>query len=436
MKMNTIFSRVLIMAILLSTFISPSQIFANWGIEVGRANDGDLAELAIDRSAIKVAQSRIARAMILQIEQQRQRELLGLSQNDPTVADLIDSVYDWWRKNVLTPAKSVVANPAASCAEAGDAATALTAMRRQRELFGLDTDEDRKAFFDIMADAGKRCREEALDECVATGRIRQILEVAIQQTRQGTITGASDFDWQSWAKDTLKQCAYYDLHFVSTTHLDASYTVDSVIDGRIKLKFVEDGGPWLGMTLKGETEGGTNPFLVSIKCQFASRGGSIACSPGATPSSYSAEVLAFEMKHREFYVTPDGVSAERIVGDDKFVTKFRAGIFGIQMVVTNRNPPMDITVPFPVGTPFAIAHNKDRIGQDTTVKFENEKRGGLPIIFDFVYADQNAVGRSKADDSTHFELIHKIPDEILKKLYPPRNTQPRQPLRPRSGVST
>jgi hypothetical protein len=312
---------------------------------------------------------------------------------------------------------------------------------RQRQLLGMSSDkrdaELDKMSSDFAAKGGERCREEALDECVATGRIQQILELSIGAERQSELMGNdSDSNWQAWAKDTIKQCAIYELHFVSTTHLDALYTVDSVIDGRIKLKFVEDGGPVMGMTLKGETEGATNPFLVSIKCQFSSRAGSIACSPGATPSSASAKVITMDMKHREFYVTPEGISAERIVGNDKFVLEFRAGIFLIQMVVTQHSPPMNITVPFSVGAPFAIAHKKDRIGQDTTVKFENNKRGGLPTIFDFIYADQNAEGRSKADDSTHFELIHKIPDEIMKKLYPPRQPEPpRNPLK-RPSISS
>ncbi|HYJ90765.1 MAG TPA: hypothetical protein VEV84_05625 [Pyrinomonadaceae bacterium] len=440
MKKKTLFSQVLIIAILLSIFFSgTTQIFANWGLEVGRANEGDLAELAVNQSAMKVAQSRIANALIPQIGRERQLELLGLASNETNVSNLSDRVYRWWLKDVMGPAKAVATNPAASCAEAGVAMQMLIGMMRQRQLFDMATDEDTelgKMFGDVGEKVGLRCREEALDECVATGRFEQILILGIGSERQSLLMGGGDSDWQTWAKNSLKQCAFYDLHFVSTTHLDAMYTVDSVIDGKVKLKFVEDGGPVLGMTLKGETEGGSNPFLVSIKCQFQGRGGSIACSPGATPSSFSGKVFNFEMKHREFYVKPDGVSAERIVGDDKFVAEFRAGIFGIQLVVANRNPPMNITVPFPVGAPFAIAHNKDRTGQDATVKFENNKRGVLPTIFDFIYADQNAVGRSKANDSTHFELIHKIPDEILKKLYPPRKPEPpRQPLRPRSGVS-
>lgn len=310
---------------------------------------------------------------------------------------------------------------------------------RQRKELGMSSDareaELDKMFKEINDKGVQRCREEALDECVATGRISQIVIFGQAEARRSFLMSGSESDWQTWAKDALNQCAIYELHFVSTTHLDALYTVDSVIDGRIKLKFVEDGGPVLGMTLKGETEGATNPFLVSIKCQYQGRGGSLTCSPGATPSSYGAKILNFELKHREFYVTPEGVSAERIVGDDKFVLEFRTGIFPIQIVVTSHNLPMNISVPFAVGAPFAIAHKRDRIGQDTTVKFENNKRGGLPIIFDFIYADQNAEGRSKADDSTHFELIHKIPDEILKKLYPPRKPEaPRQPLRPPSGI--
>jgi hypothetical protein len=445
MGKSTLRVHIFTVGIVVSFFLSaPSQIFANWGIEVGRATDGDRAELGVDQAAMKVAQNRIAQALIPQIGRERQLELMGMSGDSTvTVSDLLDRVYKWWLKDVMGPAEAIVRNPAASCAEAHAAMVALIGMMRQRQLLGMTSDArqaELDKMFNYIADkGGERCREEAVDECVATGRISQIVTFGIGQERQSILMGTGETDWQTWAKDALKQCAIYELHFVSTTHLDALYTVDSVIDGRIKLQFVEDGGPVLGMTLKGETSKdeneGANPFLVSIKCAYQGRGGSLTCSPGATPSSYGAKILNIELKHREFYVTPEGISAERIVGDDKFVLEFRAGIFPIQLVVTNRNPPMNISVPFGVGAPFAIAHKKDRIGQDTTVRFENNKRGGLPTIFDFIYADQNADGKAKANDSTHFELIHKIPDEILKKLYPPRKPgPPRQPLKPPSGI--
>ena len=402
MRKTTAFVHVITVGIVVSFFLSsPAQILANWGMEVGRANEGDRAELAIDQSAMKVAQNRIAQAVIPQIGRERQLELMGMSSDSSvTVSDLLDRVYKWWLKDVMGPAKAIAQNPAASCAQSQAAMTALIGMMRQRELLGMASDtrqaELDKMFNDIADKGGQRCREEALDECVATGRISQIVTFGIGQERQSILMGTGETDWQTWAKDALKQCAIYELHFVSTTHLDALYTVDSVIDGRIKIQFVEDGGPVLGMTLKGETEGATNPFLVSIKCQYEGRGGSLTCSPGATPSSYGAKILNVELKHREFYVTPEGVSAERIVGDDKFVLEFRTGIFPIQIVVTNRNSPMNISVPFGVGAPFAIAHKKDRIGQDTTVRFENNKRGGLPTIFDFIYADQNTDGKMKS----------------------------------------
>ena len=69
------------------------------------------------------------------------------------------------------------------------------------------------------------------------------------------------------------------------------------------------------------------------------------------------------------------------------------------------------------------------------MKFEDNKRGVYPLVFDFIYADQNVVSYSHANDSTHFELIHKIPDEIMKKLYPPRKAEPpRKPLIPRRKI--
>lgn len=90
MRKTTLCVHIITVGIVVSFFLSaPAQMFANWGIEVGRANDGDRAELTIDQSAMKVAQNRIARALISQMGRERQLELLGIARdNKLTVAEM------------------------------------------------------------------------------------------------------------------------------------------------------------------------------------------------------------------------------------------------------------------------------------------------------------------------------------------------------------
>lgn len=430
--------------------LQPSGVFANWGAEVGRATEGDQAQLASDRVAIGMAQRRLADSITRPLVKDRQMVLLGRTGNNANAAELLDAAYDYWVKKVVGPARDMANNPAASCADANLALLALLSMERQRQLLGLNLDENEKIspksmeiilmVTTIQDEVLQRCRDEAQDECVATGRIDQIPFTALAQQRQLALLEEKDVDLSDWAKQTLKLCATYDLHFVSTTDFVVGYTVDTVMDGHIKLKFVEDGGKTLGMTLKGETEGGNNPFLVSVKCQ---RAGStaITCSPGATPSSYAAQINEMDLLHPEYSVSPDGVPGQHNEGVNKLVMEFRAGLFNIQMVATQaRMPP--ITIPFPVGPQFWMAHIKDRVGQSTSVKVENNKRGLIPIVFDFTYADQNTMKGTQASDSTHFELIHKVDPEAMKELYKPRPADrkrpedaPKKPLK-RPGMAT
>jgi hypothetical protein len=435
-----LFAAICSISLLMSGSMS---LFANWGMEAGRANEGDHSTLLSDQLAMMQARNRIDGAVSRPLAAERQRELLGKSAAaGANAATLLDEVYKWWLADVIGPAKAIASNPAASCAEAQVSMSALAGMMRQRQLMGMSSDDSgtmnardaelTEAFNDVQNVVLERCRDEAFDECVATGRISQIPQTALAEARQLQLQG-SDLNAEAWAKDALKKCGYYELHFVSTTHLAEAFSIDTVIDGKIKLKFEDEaGGPFFDMSLKGETEGADNPFITSIKCQIP--GIPTTCSPGATPSKFEAKVLDMQLKHREFYVAPTGTSAERVAGDDKIIIQFRTGTLLVQAVMKPPNAP-SVTVPFPVGTPFFSAHIKDRVGTTQTVKFERNQRGLYPLIFDFMYADQNSIGKTPVTDSTHYELVHKIPKEVKDKLYPPRKPQPdRKPQRPRPGV--
>ena len=365
---------------------APIDIFCGgWGIERGRANGGDASQLLVDQLAMKMAQNRINEAITRPLAAERKRRLLGISDDSINAAELLDGVYKWWLKDVMGPAEAIAGNPAASCAEAEIAVQSLLGMMRQRQLLGMSPDENDHsvsanktraldAGLDQMLDSSRtklatRCREEALDECVVTGRFEQILQTDLGLNRQEALFPTGNTGNDGWVDDALKQCAVYELHFVSTTKIAPVLNMETVLDGKITLRFEAGaggvlnarlGGAKLEDILKGETKGGSNPFLVSVKCSHPNR--EVICSPGATVNPVMTRVNAMDVQHREFYVDGNGISRERIAGEDKFKFEFSGGIFPIEALI---KPPTGPTFPFPLpaqGFAFYIAHKKDRYG--------------------------------------------------------------------------
>src|SRR5207247_7142045 len=136
MKLN--FRAGLTSALLFVFLCSPISMFGNWGLEVGRANEGDNARLLTDWLAMKMARNRIESSTLLANTAERQRSLLALPQNSNARPDvLLDAIYEWWLKDVLGPAEAISRNPAATCAQAQLATEKLLGMMRNRQLLGL-----------------------------------------------------------------------------------------------------------------------------------------------------------------------------------------------------------------------------------------------------------------------------------------------------------
>ena len=144
-----------------------------------------------------------------------------------------------------------------------------------------------------------------------------------------------------------------------------------------------------------------------------------------------------ELQHREFYVDPQGISRERIVGKNNFTFEFTGGIFSIETLVRTNIGTL-YPLPLPAhGFAFYIAHSKDRRGdgggEGTVVNVQSDKRGAYPVIFDFTYADAATESNVPASDSTQFQLIHK-PEPKPIEIKPEPTRKPLKP--PRSGGVT
>jgi hypothetical protein len=140
-----------------------------------------------------------------------------------------------------------------------------------------------------------------------------------------------------------------------------------------------------------------------------------------------------KLKHTEFYVDPDGLSKQRTVGEDKLSLEYSGGAMMAE-VIMKITEDRTMTVPVEVGmTSFLIAHNKDSQGQGPAVRFERDKRGVYPVIFEFTYADRDRTKGPKfvwASDSTVFELIHKPDPKPIER----KPDKPRKPLKPRPKI--
>ena len=80
MKIEKFCLKVFTCLVLVSSFLLlPSQVAANWGMDVGRANEGDLAELLSDQLALKMAHNRINAAAARTVVAERKLVLLGKS---------------------------------------------------------------------------------------------------------------------------------------------------------------------------------------------------------------------------------------------------------------------------------------------------------------------------------------------------------------------
>lgn len=414
-----------------------STAFCGWGIESGRADLSDAGMLASDKSTVQISLRLLQEIQRFEFVQERQHELLGDRENGTKVtADLAKRTEKWFDDRMFEPSMRILRNPAASCAEAQHITSLFSGLRRQADLLGVSTEKQEKIFNDGFALANIRCREEALDECNLTGRYDQIIVWASGEGRQTQFLGGES-DVGQWAEKALKECAIYELHYVSTASIKDEYTVDTKIDGRVKIEPKTDDSAVVLNDLEGFTQGGTNPFLVSIKCT-GTKDAKLVCGPGGGAVTGAwAKILKMRFKHRVFY-EDDWTSKDKIIDDPpELVFMFGPAIILVPSVVTNlvhmKGIPDvgDISVPMEAGgVAFNVAHNKSR-KEEMKFEFTSTRRGVYPVLFELETSVTDTESSVTASDATTFELIHK-PN---KQPFEPRidkGAKPRVPFKPKS----
>ncbi len=409
--------------------VTPVSTMPGWGLEVGRADEGDVAELLADQVALKRAMTRVNESLKAELGKERQAALLGYTEELKGLGDIMAAAEKWWKEHIDGPIERISKNPAASCDESREMLALVLGRNRQRQLLGFPTDNAEIFGGPVFHNVRKRCREEKLDECNATGRFKQIIEWAMGEERlMALVAGIGDGDPAKWRAEALTECAVYELHYVSTTTVDDAFKLDSVIDGRVPIKYKPMGE---GVTdepiIEGEIATGENPFLQKFVCDYGEI--SVTCSPGgeAKRGAYG-RIMDMEIKHREYFIDASGKSQSRVEGENKLVLKFMSAIMGVVAIVKGPDSP-PVTIPFLEvgGTGFWIAHKKARF-EESYVKFTETTRGVYPIMFEFTKADSDVEDDVPATDSTKFELIHK-PN---KKPFDRGPATPRKVIRPKA----
>jgi len=424
----TIFASALFITFALST-----PVFAGWGVDAGRADETDSARLAEDFIALSKAINHISEYASGEFGSERARQLLSIESGKFSPQELSKKMGEYWATEVDGPMLRIVENPAASCSEAFVLKNLLFATNRLQETLGIEIGDTKKMLVgQIPEKISTRCREEKLDECNVTGRYSQIIQWAVRDEAEAQRFGTNDNDNFTWALDALKECANYELHYVSTT--DIEFDMHSVIDGRIKLSFKPgDGTKPMQQLMEGKVEGETdsdvNPFIQKLTCS-GQDGVVITCGPGGSPKKpASAEIKSMDMRQKEYLVDDHWIPKTQMAGEDKIKLIFSPAMLAVSAIIKAPDTP-PFTMPFvEVGaTGFDIAHRKDRVKGDLMyTAIEDTKRGVYPTLFEFNRAGKDIEESVKASDSTEFELIHKP----KKKPFPARPSKPRVPLKPR-----
>ena len=422
-----------LISLILVTFISisansgnnetkkPTSAPLGWGFESGRASETDVEELLADQIKLRREFDRMARISREVLGKERMLALLGANvEKSTSLLELQVKIEKWWKDEIDTPIERIANNPAASCEEANEMVRLVLGRNREKALLGAS--EEGFYGLHIFDIARKRCHEEALDECNLTGRYDHILRIFLGEQRMaGLLGGAADGDW---VIETLRECAIYELHYTSTTNIADAFKLNSVIDGRIKLKpDLNVANPFAlleNLKFEGEVMTGTNPFLKKLDCAMPLV--KITCSPGGEPKKSAwAQVSKMTLKTKEFYVENNWTSKQRPVGEDFLEMIFSPAMVASKAVVVPPKGPQ-VTIPFvEVGaTGFYIAHKKSE-AEPLKFKFtEKVRKGVYPILFEFTRTASDNVGGIAASDTTVFELIHK-PE---KKPFEPRSKTP------------
>lgn len=425
-----IFYQVLFFLVL--AIAMPFTANAGWGVDSGRANEQDVFDLHDDWTEVLKSVRKLRAAAGESTAEGRALQLFGVmdGKGKYTEAQLLEMQRKWVEENIDKVFLRIATNPAASCAEARQMLTYILGLERQLQL--IDAGSNPMIFGSKLFEAVRqRCHEELLDECNMTGRFEQIIkwQSSEQKTFQMIQSGTDD----EWAIAALKECANYELHYVSEGDINDEFKLHTLIDGRIPIKAIADsnssasiGDLMLDLKVEGETNSDVNPFLQTVDCG-APPPTAMTCSPGGGVKRAAwARLLDLKMKYREYEIGINDTVTQSIKGENMLQLKFLPAMLSLTALVKTEIGSFPMPFIEAGGTAFHIAHKSNRV-EEGKVLLNQTSTGVYPILFKFEIANANEEDGVKASDRTRFELIHKP----KKKPFPPRPSKPRVPLKPK-----
>jgi len=240
--------------VLALSHFSGAGIVRRTGPPGGAADESGVYEVLADQVASRVAADRLAHVMAQELARERDAQLAGQEVDHQTLVNTLAAVQASYLSEVIEPLIAVASHAAATCEQATEAVAAVFQAARQRELLGAGDDQAAMArvieAFDAAAErlvplVEAACRRDAARSCRETGDLLDVVRRNYAERRaKGILGGASEAELDAGTEAytaILRWCGVYELTWTSTGLIDAKlYTVSSVFDGHMTLRYVED----------------------------------------------------------------------------------------------------------------------------------------------------------------------------------------------------
>jgi hypothetical protein len=395
---------------------SGAGIVRRTGPPGGADDESGMYEILYERIASQMAADRLSRVVARQLAEERRQALLGV---EPEPGGGIALTAEWqqsYLSRVIEPLIAVAAHPAATCDQAAEAAASLMGAARQRALLGVgDDNEALAAVIQAYQAAAERleplleaaCRRDAARRCRETGDLVDVVRRGYVEVRAKSLLGAAtdaelDAVMEAY-RAILRWCGVYELTWTSTGRIkNKEYTIDSVIDGHMTLRYDEsESGDFGEIRLKGATASGLVPFLTTVACQ--SPEDRLVCPPGAGPEAPTTGLVT-ELQLRLVSTTQvGGQPIIRTQGEDRLVLEFKPSAMILESSFSTPNGPIPLHLEIYLA-PWTVAHQPDLIG--LAVRISDWEHVGHPLMFRKTYTGSRPKDGSTFSDSTTFEFVH------------------------------
>lgn len=178
------------------------------------------------------------------LSQERQKALLG-SEDDAEVPEHIrEALQDYFNNVVKNRIKAALAD-SATCEQGRRALQTYFGYERQRQLLGVDDDTGIDVN-DLLLKIGRKCLDEAYQECLNEHIIHKILPFWLGFERQKQLLGLTDDGGLSeYGMQLVEQCLRFEVKFESSAQFDGyegEGSMQSRVTASVPMRFTFAGG--------------------------------------------------------------------------------------------------------------------------------------------------------------------------------------------------